>query len=144
MNAPPPLPQSEDARDARHLELLVIFHFVVGGIEILLSGFVLLHYWVMRTLFMNPDLWKSRPPAERPPEGFFDVFIWFYVIAVGFAWLSGTATIASGVMLKRRKARLFCLIVAAASCMAFPFGTALGVLTIIVLTRDSVRRKFAS
>ena len=22
---------------------------------------------------MNPDIWKNRPPAERPPEGLFDV-----------------------------------------------------------------------
>jgi hypothetical protein len=38
--------------------------------------------------------------------------------------------------------RLFSLIVAGFMCMFFPFGTALGVFTFIVLTRESVRRLY--
>jgi hypothetical protein len=144
MNAPPPLPQSEDARDLRHLELLVVFHFIVGGFEILMSGFVVLHYWAMRTLLMNPEAWKNQPRTGPTPQDFFHVFVWFYIFAVGFAWLCATANITAAVMLKRRTAHLFCVIAAGTNFLAFPFGTALGVFTIIVLTRDSVRRKFAS
>jgi hypothetical protein len=37
---------------------------------------------------------------------------------------------------------MFSLVIAGVQCMFAPFGTALGVFTIIVLTRDSVRRQY--
>jgi hypothetical protein len=37
---------------------------------------------------------------------------------------------------------MFCLVMAGIACIFMPFGTALGVLTIIVLMRDSVRELF--
>jgi hypothetical protein len=48
--------------------------------------------------------------------------------------------IASGRFLKQRKNYTFSFIIACFSCAAFPFGTILGVFTIIVLSRDSVKR----
>jgi hypothetical protein len=38
---------------------------------------------------------------------------------------------------------MFSLVVTGITCLSFPFGTALGVFTIIVLTRGSVRQLYA-
>ncbi len=45
----------------------------------------------------------------------------------------------SGHYIKKRKNRIFSFIIAGLNCLQFPLGTALGVFTFIVLTRDSVR-----
>jgi hypothetical protein len=50
--------------------------------------------------------------------------------------------IAAGRCLARRTRYTFILVMAAVECMIVPFGTVLGVLTIIVLSRDKVKRLF--
>jgi hypothetical protein len=44
--------------------------------------------------------------------------------------------------LKRRRRRTWCLVVAAIECTLVPYGTALGVFTIITLSKDSVQHLF--
>jgi hypothetical protein len=48
----------------------------------------------------------------------------------------------AGRFLRRRTHRTFCLAVAAVSCLFTPFGTVLGVFTLIVLSREGVRQAF--
>lgn len=43
----------------------------------------------------------------------------------------------------RRSSRILCVITAAIICLSIPYGTALGVATILVLTRPSVMELFA-
>jgi hypothetical protein len=50
--------------------------------------------------------------------------------------------IQAGRYLSRHVNRTFCLVVAGIECVFTPFGTVLGVFTIIVLMRDSVRELF--
>jgi hypothetical protein len=51
-------------------------------------------------------------------------------------------TFIAGWRLRRRQARSFCLTIAAINCFFFPFGTVLGILTITVLKRPTVREAF--
>ena len=44
--------------------------------------------------------------------------------------------------LRERKSRTLCLVTAAITCIAIPYGTALGVATFLVLSRPSVRQQF--
>jgi len=65
--------------------------------------------------------------------------VWFYVfmgviILIGFA-----VNLMSGLFIRQRRHRIFSLVIAALDCLQIPFGTALGVFTIIVLSRESVR-----
>lgn len=60
------------------------------------------------------------------------VSMWAMAIAI---WMAGRC-------LKRRTAYNYCLVVAAIECTFMPFGTVLGVLTILVLTRPSVKALF--
>lgn len=143
MMTPPLLPISgeQERKDSEHVKLLAVFHFVICGLAILGLGFLCMHYLIMSSVFSNPEMWKGKNGAGPPPE-FFQVFRWFYVFMGLMLILASVANVLSGVFLLRRKHRMFSLIVAGVNCLQFPFGTALGVITIIVLLRDSVRQSY--
>ena len=52
--------------------------------------------------------------------------------------------LAVGRSLSRRKRYNFCLVMACVECLFMPFGTALGVFTIVVLNRPSVKQSFGA
>lgn len=138
---PPPVPSP----DADHLRVLAICHYITAGLTLLMSGFIPLHYAIMKMVFTSPEMTNPKPgqPAMPfDPAAFFALFQWFYVIAAVFMVAAVVLTAMSGRFIQRRVNRLFSLIMAGFSCMFFPFGTALGVFTFIVLTRDSVRRLY--
>jgi hypothetical protein len=129
-------------RDREHLKLLSIFHFVFGGLALAGIGFLFVHYFIMHTAFSNPDMWKSQPKA-MPPKAFLDAFIWFCPF-MGLMLLIGLVrNVLSGLFRCQKTNRLFSLIVAGLNCVQIPFGTALGVFTILVLSRDSVRQLYS-
>ncbi|HEX4071797.1 MAG TPA: hypothetical protein VHX68_11520, partial [Planctomycetaceae bacterium] len=59
-------PGHERWRDAEHLKLLSIFHFVVGGLCLPGVGFVCAHYLMFHLFFMNPAMWQGK--QEAPPR----------------------------------------------------------------------------
>ena len=59
--------------------------------------------------------------------------------ALLFGWTLGALTLLSGYFIVRRKCRTFSLVIAGINCLSIPLGTTLGVFTIIVLMRDSVK-----
>jgi hypothetical protein len=141
---PPSLISPEQDRDNEHLKLLSIFHFVAGSLALCGIGFLVLHYFVMHTVFANPQMWKGPNGPAGPPAEFFQIFRWFYLVmglAMAVAFL---ANVASGIFLRQRKHRTFSLVVAALNCLQIPFGTVLGVFTIIILMRESVRKAYAA
>lgn len=140
---PPALPN----KDASHLKTLAICHYVIAGLSVLGLGFLALHYMIMRTVFMNPDIWKDQgqKAQEMPfkPEEFFGYFQWFYIIAGIFIVVGGILTLMSGRFISQRKKRVFSIVVAGLNCLHFPFGMALGIFTLVVITRDSVKRLYS-
>ncbi|MCX6895836.1 MAG: hypothetical protein NTZ16_10140 [Verrucomicrobia bacterium] len=140
---PPPFPNNpadrQNKQDDEQLQLLSVFHFVGAGLAVLGIGFLVLHYSLMQMFFNNPEMWKSAKNTPPFPREFFKILIWFYL--AGGVYLAGCMliNILSGLFLRQRKHRTFSLIVAGINCIHIPLGTALGVFTIIVLQRDSVR-----
>lgn len=127
--------------DAEHLKLLAIFHFVVAGLAVVGLGFLLLHYTLMSSVFSSPDAWKG-PAQQMPPREFLAVFKWFYLLGGVFFFLAAVGNALSGFFIQERKCRVFSLVIAGLNCLQMPFGTILGVFTIIVLGRDSVRELY--
>ncbi|MCA9080593.1 MAG: hypothetical protein KDA58_08535 [Planctomycetaceae bacterium] len=128
--------------DADQLNLLSVFHFVAAGLSVLGILFLILHYMMFQTMMNNPRMWKppgGGPGPEMPPQEFLNLFVWFYV-AMGFMFvIQGLLNVASGMFLRSRTNRAFSLVVAGINCLQVPLGTILGVFTIIVLMRGSVR-----
>lgn len=128
--------------DMGHLRLLSIFHYIVGGLTGLFSFFPIIHLVIGLMLIFSPE--KMSGNGEAPPA----FFGWFFVIFASLFMLAGWALavcmIIAGRNLVRRRRRIFCLVVAGIECAFMPFGTVLGVFTVIVLMRESVKELFAS
>jgi hypothetical protein len=77
-----------------------------------------------------------------PPAFFIPFFACFGVgtLLMSLAMTTGTAVCAR--CISKRRGRIFCYVMSGFNCMQMPIGTLLGVFTIIVLSRDSVRELF--
>jgi hypothetical protein len=139
----PPLPRDRRIVDEEHLRLLAIFHFVVAGLAFAGLGFLFLHYLLMSTVMNNPHLWQGKANQGPNPAEFFAIFKWFYLIMGTFMVLTAIGNLLSGLYLRRRQHRIFSFVVAALNCFHIPFGTVLGVFTIVVLVRESVIELYA-
>ncbi len=140
---PPSLPRQPDQQsvDAGQLDLLAIFHFVLAGFCLLGLGFIFLHWLVMHTFIENPAIWENSK-STPPPKEFFTIFKWVYLFMGFFTVLIGAGNLIAGLCIKKRRCRTLTMVVAGLDCMMIPLGTVLGVFTIIVLARDSVRRTY--
>ena len=133
-----PLPRDQRNIDTDHLNLLSIFHFVGAGLALLGILFLIAHFALMHFVFMNPAFWQNQKGVP-PPQEFFSIFIVFYIVGGIWFVVSATLNVLSGLFLHKRRNRTFSLVVAGINCVHMPLGTLLGVFTMIVLLRPSVR-----
>lgn len=130
--------------DDEHLNLLSIFYMVSAGLTALFSFFGLFYAamggFIGYALTHAP---QAQTGAGGPPPEFLG---WvFAAIGCGIFVFGMTMAILKFYVarcLKRRTSRTFCLVIGAISCLEFPYGTALGVFTFIVLGRPTVTEKF--
>jgi|SRR5271170_338142 len=132
--------------DEEHLKLLAIGYRVAGGMAALFALFGL--FYISMGAIVAVSFSKipaaSVQPNQQPPA-----FLPWIIVGIGLAIFLAAATIAAmrfwtAVCLKRRTSRTFCLVVAALSCLEFPYGTTLGVFTFIVLGRPAVIQLFGA
>lgn len=72
-------------------------------------------------------------------------FLVFFYVVIGVVLIAlSVGNVLSGHYIRKRKNRIFSFIIAGINCMQFPLGTALGVFTFIVLTRESVKMAYAA
>lgn len=138
------LPRDQQNTDIDHLNLLSIFHFIGAGLAFMAMIFVLVEFAVFHFVLSNPAVWQDHNQTAPPPQVFqmFNVFIWFYLVLGLFCLASAVLNILSGLFLRARKNRTFSFVVAGINCLHLPLGTILGIFTIIVLTRESVRELY--
>lgn len=143
---PEPIPLEELRRsitDEEHLRMLSLGYYLSAGMCLLFSLFGGM-YMLMGLMFTA--LGRSLPPGQAnqgpPPE-----FGWFFfgIGAFIFGCMVTMACLKFMVArrIKRRSSRAFCLVIAALSCLEIPYGTTLGVLTFVVLSRDTVKSMFS-
>jgi len=131
-------------QDKEHLRLLAIFHYVVAGLAALFSFFPLLYTTIGAIFIFAARHGTPKPGEELPPE-----FLgWIFAIVGLFLFLLGIAMaiciLLAGRCLSRNKHYTFALVMACIECLFIPFGTILGVFTIIALSRESVRTLFST
>lgn len=129
-------------QDEEHLRLLSIFHYIVGGITGLCACFPLIHLVVGLGLLLAPEELSNSEHSSGPDRLvglFFTLFAGAFIIV---GWAFAIATAYAGRCLARRENRTFCFVVAAVNCLNTPIGTVLGVFTIVVLMRPSVKELF--
>jgi hypothetical protein len=130
-------------QDADQLRLLAIFHYVVAGLAALFSLFPLL-YTMVGTIFIFAARHGTPKPGEELPPEFLG---WIFIVLGSVLFLLGIAMaiciLIAGRCLSRRKCYTFVLVIACLECLFIPFGTILGVFTIVVLSRESVKALFS-
>lgn len=124
-------------QDGEHLRLLSILYYVWGGLTACGACFTGLYAVVgggVLTAF-------SQAPDGPPPWA--GVLV-FFLLGLAFLFVAAVAglTIWTGRNLAQRKRYTLCMVVAILSCLSIPLGTALGVFTIVVLQRPSVKQLF--
>ena len=126
--------------DAEHLKLLSFAHAIEGATLATFSGFGL--FFAAEAPSVGAEIVVPPAPGQPPPP---DIG-WFLGILglamFGMFALFGSLKLLCAHRLWVRRSRTLCFVVAAVSCVGVPYGTAIGVWTILVLSRPSVARLF--
>jgi hypothetical protein len=77
--------------------------------------------------------------GHGPPGVFFAFLFWIYAVPLA---VGGALGVLEGLLLRKRRNLTFCTVVAAISCAGIPWGTALGVVTLVMLSQPAVRAAF--
>jgi hypothetical protein len=124
-------------QDTEHLKLLSIFHYVAAGMVALFACIPFLHFFMGLALATGAF---GETDSEALPIGIgLMIFAGLFILA---GWTGATLIALAGRNLQRRRRYTYCLVVAGLECIFMPVGTVLGVFTIIVLMRDSVKEMF--
>ena len=136
------LPSPQQILDDEHLRLLSIFYYVKGCISALFACIPIIHVVLGLVFIIAPEVFghgNNQPPAFL---GLLLVMLGGFLIL--FGWTFAILALVTGRCIARRKHYTFCLVVACIECLSVPFGTVLGVFTILVLNRRSVKELFGS
>ena len=124
-------------QDQEHVKLLAIFHYVAAGMAALVACIPFIHFFM--GLALATGAFGDTDPEARP------VGLVIMLFALGFillGWTFAALVAFAGRSLQKRKRYTFCLVMGGIECLFMPVGTVLGVFTILVLVRDSVKELF--
>lgn len=126
-----------------HLKLLSVFHFVVAGLAGLFACFPIFHL-MMGISMLSGEFFPAGTGVEFPAPftTFGLMFTILPAVMILLGWAFAVALAVSGYFLSRRRNYLYCLVMAAVSCIFVPFGTVLGAFTIAILMKDEVKAQF--
>jgi hypothetical protein len=131
-------------QDRERLPLLAIFHYIVAGLAALFSFFPLLYTTIGAIFIFVARHGTAKAGEELPP----DFLGWIFAGLGSFLFLLGISMaiciLIAGRCLCRCKCYSFTLVMACVECLFIPFGTILGVFTIIALSRESVKALFSN
>jgi len=125
-------------KDLEHLKWLSIGFYIYAGLTALFACIPIIHLVIGIAMVTG----QMDEGTNGPPKA----FGWFFVGIASFfilgGWATAIATFLAGRFIRQQKKYTFVFVMAVVSCMSAPFGTVLGVFTIIVLLRDSVKALF--
>ncbi len=130
-------------KDVEHLKILSICFYVLSGLTLFPVIFGL--FYMIMGLFFGAAMFSSdipHRPGEPPPALFGGIFIVIGLFLVLIFGTLGVLILKAGRNLSKKNSYTFCFVIACLICLWMPLGTVLGVFTIIVLTRESVKTIF--
>lgn len=148
MDAEGDTPASNDS-DQQHLMLLRVLHYVFAGMQCLYGLVMLLQLFIFNSMYSTmtssaiEDLNTGPHPLDiaphSPPFAAISMLI-IVILALTVAMIICNLMTAHSLAVRRNY--MFCLVVSGINCIVFPIGTALGVFTMVVLMRPSVKELF--
>ncbi len=126
--------------DNKYLNLLSMFHYILAGITALFACLPIIH--VVIGILMLSGKFVQDSGGGEPPRIVGMLFLVMGSLFIILGWGLAICMFAAGRKLKKRRNRIFCMVVAGIECLFMPLGTVLGVFTLIVLSKDSVTEIF--
>jgi hypothetical protein len=133
------LPVTSDyERDTGHLNTLSIFWYIIAVIDLL--GGCVFGAWIGFALLMGAGIASSgRSDDASAGAAIGGMFTCVGLIPLVLLWICSFLSFTVARSLPKRRNRTLCFILAVIVCLWFPLGTVLGVFTLIVLSRPSVK-----
>jgi hypothetical protein len=133
------------AQDAQHLDLLYILHYVLAAMAAAFACFPIFHVMVGLGMASGIGAGMGAPVGTQEDpilRGFGLLFAGFAGAMILTGWAFAILVAINGRFLSQRVHYRFCLVVSAVECFFTPFGTVLGILTLVVLARPTVKSVF--
>jgi hypothetical protein len=128
-------------QDREHLKILSICFYVLSGLTLLPVFFGVIY--ILFGVFFGVALTGAPHRADEPPPAIMGgIFVVFGLIFAGIFGTIGVLALMTGRKLARQSSYTFCFVIAVLICLWMPLGTILGIFTMVVLTRDSVKALF--
>jgi len=127
-------------QDTQHLNLLSIFYYVVAGLAAFFASIPFIHLTL--GIVMLSGGFPVKEGGEQVPEFVGWIFVGIASLLILMGWALAVLLLITGRFLSKRRNYTFCFVIAAISCLFMPFGTILGVFTIVVLSRPTVKEMF--
>jgi hypothetical protein len=131
-------PQSAGT-DQEHLKLLTIFHYIVAGLHALFALIPLIHVLMGLFFALNPCMGEG---GECMPPFFGWIFVAMGLGLILFGEAFAVGLYLNGRFIARRQHYLACVVISGVECVLFPFGTVLGIFSLMVLLRPTVKALF--
>ncbi|WP_008309867.1 hypothetical protein [Leptolyngbya sp. PCC 6406] len=123
--------------DRQNLKLLSTLHYVMGGITFATSLLALPYIGIGLFALHSPETFENGEPFSALLYGW--MFVGMGALFLLWGVVIGILTLLSARGLAKHRRYWLSFIVACIECLSVPLGTALGVFTLIVLSRDSVK-----
>ena len=137
-------PASEKSRHgtqhSEHLRLLSIFHYILAGLDAF-TGCIPLFHVSIGIAMLSGAFDNGRGPPPPPIVGLLFTLVGGSISLL--CWTMAVLKVLAGRWLTQHAHPRFCFVVACIECLKMPMGTLLGIFTILVLMRPSVKALFA-
>ena len=147
------------------LRLLSLGYYISGAIGAAFVSFLLIHFFlILGFSFIPESQWNTstRSPSaaqqaspmplpgaspsantnQGPPAIMFRIFAGVIGVIIIGGWVLGALTAYAGHCIKKRKHKVFIYVMAAINCIWIPYGTLLGIATIILFQWPEVQAQF--
>lgn len=127
-------------RDQEHLRLLTMCYYILAGSTALFSLFALIYVGIGAIVSSGIIPQNQNQNGGPRAIGYILTAVGGAIFLLGMGIAALYYLVARG--LRNRRWRILCYVMAGLSCMYIPFGTAIGVCTILVLSRPDVKNLF--
>jgi MFS family permease len=128
-------------RDEEHLRLLKLCYYVLASMTAVYSFFSMI-FLVFGSVILSTIIPKEQAGSQMDPRAFGLLFLGIAIAAVAAGFGSAIAAFLTAHNLRDHRRRTFCIVIAACTCIYIPWGTIIGICTIMVLNRPAVRTLF--
>lgn len=165
MTNPPPLNLERQVIALDRLRLLSLGYYISGAIGAAFVSFLLIHFFLFLGFsFIPGSQWNASTPtprsaqyasptlsptasptsstAQAPPAIMFRIFAGVIGLIIICGWTLGALTAYAGHCIKKRKHKLFIYVMAGINCIWIPYGTVLGIATILLFQWPEVQAEF--